>query len=98
MNLIHEVIDLSQRLNSVMDDAGTGIISITLESMTGQFRCHCTLDFFIGNFSTYDVVDRLCKDPYPFELHTEMEGILFLALVHHNEVQQIKSPSALACE
>lgn len=98
MNFVDEVIDLTQRLASVLDDTGTGIVSVNLERVTGQVTCHCTLKIFIQNFSTYDIVELECANRYPFEFRTEQEGVLFLALADQDEVKQIKNPSALACE
>ncbi|GEN83595.1 hypothetical protein SLU01_19070 [Sporosarcina luteola] len=89
MNHLDELIDLTQQLVSVMDDMEGGIISTRIFPVGGEVENLCRLEFFLKNFSTFDVLKRQ-SDDRPLELKTEIEGVHFHTFVKREDLHLIE--------
>lgn len=87
MDHLDELIDLTQQLVSILDDMEGGVISTHISR--GEVEHLCRLEFFLRNFSTFDVLKRQ-SDDRPLELKTEIEGVLFHAFVKREDLHLIE--------
>lgn len=80
---VNELVDLAQRLDSVLDDSEGEILSANF----GQYgtEIHVDLPFFVNKFSHADIANGGSYD-YPFQLQIQVEGILFYALVGREQM------------
>ncbi|MCG3089163.1 hypothetical protein [Sporosarcina cyprini] len=82
MDNFNEMIDLSHRLSAVLDDMGE-VTSIDF-TKDGRVRVLASSMLFLEQFALYDVEDQYDSE-FLMKLTTELDGILFICLLHKEE-------------
>ncbi|SKB05238.1 hypothetical protein [Sporosarcina newyorkensis] len=89
MEKINELIALAQQIDSVMDDSGGTVYSLDISQTNGRCRFLIEPDEFLAQFEHADMVKRHDAE-IPVVLETEIEGVVFRAYVHSNEIELLR--------
>lgn len=85
---LNEVTSLVNQLESFKDDAGFGIISISISTLGGMVCLRPNL--FFAKFTDFTVVKVKESPDYPYELISEINGVTFSALLSDACVREFK--------
>lgn len=83
---VNELVDLAQRLDSVVDDSDSHVLAITF-SNRGEIKCLLSLTGFLANFDSGDVSERQRGG---WEIETEVEGVNFKALFYRDDLIRLR--------